>query len=108
MIGLTSQQKRLLDFLRGRIASSGICPSYEEMAEHLGLASKSGINRLIVALERRKMLRRVPGSYRSIEVLGASDPIDAAREALARIGARPTMDNIARVATALTEARNAA
>lgn len=66
---MTSQQKKLYDFIRGEIAKSGICPSYEGMATHMGLASKSGIHRLILCLERQKKIRRDPGRARCIEIV---------------------------------------
>src|SRR3546814_3917279 len=55
---LTAKQHELLHFIQQRLDASGISPSFEEMKEALGLKSKSGIHRLISALEERGFLRR--------------------------------------------------
>jgi repressor LexA len=68
MMGLTAQQSRLLGFMQEQ-ASSGIAPTYAEMAEHMGLASKSGICRIIYALEERGAIRRLSNRARAIEVV---------------------------------------
>src|SRR3546814_9003445 len=57
---LTAKQHELLHFIQQRLDASGISPSFEEMKEALGLKSKSGIHRLISALEERGFLRRLP------------------------------------------------
>ena len=66
---LTQKQKALLLLIDGRIKEGGVPPSYDEMKEALGLASKSGIHRLITALEERGFIRRLPNKARAIEVL---------------------------------------
>jgi len=66
---LTAKQHELLHFIQERLDSSGISPSFEEMKEALGLKSKSGIHRLISALEERGFLRRLPNRARALEVL---------------------------------------
>ncbi len=66
---LTQKQFELLTFLEKKIGSSGIAPSFEEMKIALGLKSKSGIHRLICALEERGFLRKLPHRARSIEIL---------------------------------------
>ena len=66
---LTKKQKNLLVFINKRIRSSGISPSYEEMKNSLNLKSKSGIHRLISALEERGFIRRLPHKARALEVL---------------------------------------
>ena len=66
---LTQKQFELLTFLEKKIGSSGIAPSFEEMKIALGLRSKSGIHRLICALEERGFLRKLPHRARSIEIL---------------------------------------
>ena len=53
---LTKKQKNLLLFINKKLRSTGVSPSYEEMKESLSLKSKSGIHRLISALEKRKIL----------------------------------------------------
>lgn len=66
---LTAKQHELLHFIQQRLDTSGISPSFEEMKEALGLKSKSGIHRLISALEERGFLRRLPNRARALEVL---------------------------------------
>lgn len=66
---LTSKQHELLCFIQERLDASGVSPSFEEMKEALGLKSKSGIHRLISALEERGFLRRLPNRARALEVL---------------------------------------
>ena len=66
---LTKKQKNLLLFINKRLRSSGVSPSYEEMKLSLNLKSKSGIHRLISALEERGFIRRLPHKARALEVL---------------------------------------
>ena len=66
---LTKKQKNLLVFINKKIRNSGISPSYEEMKNSLNLKSKSGIHRLISALEERGFIRRLPHKARALEVL---------------------------------------
>ena len=66
---LTQKQFELLTFLEMKIGTSGIAPSFEEMKIALGLRSKSGIHRLICALEERGFLKKLPHRARSIEIL---------------------------------------
>ena len=66
---LTKKQKNLLVFINKKIRSSGISPSYDEMKNSLNLKSKSGIHRLISALEERGFIRRLPHKARALEVL---------------------------------------
>ena len=70
---LTSKQKELLIFIHERIKDDGVSPSFDEMKEALNLASKSGIHRLIVALEERGFIRRLPNRARALEVLKLPD-----------------------------------
>ena len=56
---LTKKQKNLLLFINKKLRSSGVSPSYEEMKESLNLKSKSGIHRLISALEERGFIKRL-------------------------------------------------
>lgn len=65
---LTAKQQELLIFIQQRLDAGGISPSFEEMKEALGLKSKSGIHRLISALEERGFLRRLPNRARALEV----------------------------------------
>jgi len=70
---LTSKQKELLLYIHERIKETGVSPSFDEMKEALDLASKSGIHRLITALEERGFLRRLPHRARALEVLKLPD-----------------------------------
>ena len=66
---LTKKQKILLMFINKKLRSSGVSPSYEEMKHSLNLKSKSGIHRLITALEERGFIRRLPHKARALEVI---------------------------------------
>lgn len=66
---LTKKQKDLLLLIDTRIKAVGIPPSYDEMKDALGLASKSGIHRLITALEERGFVRRLPNKARALEII---------------------------------------
>ena len=66
---LTKKQKNLLLFINKKLRSSGVSPSYEEMKVSLNLKSKSGIHRLISALEERGFIRRLAHKARALEVV---------------------------------------
>ena len=66
---LTKKQKNLLLFINKKLRSTGISPSYEEMKNSLNLKSKSGIHRLISALEERGFIRRLAHKARALEVI---------------------------------------
>ncbi|TWE26666.1 LexA DNA binding domain-containing protein [Zymomonas mobilis] len=66
---LTRKQHDLLLFIHNRLSVSGISPSFEEMKLALDLKSKSGIHRLIKALEERGFIRRLPNRARALEVI---------------------------------------
>lgn len=66
---LTAKQLELLRFIGERLDRDGVPPSFDEMKDALGLASKSGIHRLITALEERGYIRRLPNRARALEVL---------------------------------------
>lgn len=70
---LTRKQHELLTFIQVRLEESGISPSFEEMKEALDLKSKSGVHRLISALEERGFIRRLPNRARALEVLRQPD-----------------------------------
>lgn len=74
---LTRKQHELLTFIQTRLEESGISPSFEEMKEALDLKSKSGVHRLISALEERGFIRRLPNRARALEVIRDSDAIAA-------------------------------
>ena len=66
---LTRKQHDLLTFINSRLNESGVSPSFEEMKEALALKSKSGVHRLINALEERAFIRRLPNRARALEIL---------------------------------------
>lgn len=72
---LTRKQHELLLFIHERLKETGIPPSFDEMKDALDLASKSGIHRLITALEERGFIRRLPNRARALEVLRLPDSI---------------------------------
>lgn len=66
---LTRKQHELVCFINDRLNETGVSPSFEEMKEALDLKSKSGVHRLISALEERQFIRRLPNRARALEVL---------------------------------------
>ena len=70
---LTVKQHELLLFINKRLNDSGVSPSFDEMREALDLKSKSGVHRLISALEERGFIRRLPNRARALEVLKLPD-----------------------------------
>ena len=115
---LTRKQHELIRFIQTRLEETGVSPSFEEMKEALDLKSKSGVHRLISALEERGFIRRLPNRARALEVLrqpedvnnrpaprpaaapmaggaaNANDPLAALRSAAARPAAAPANDVI--------------
>ena len=86
---LTQKQHQLLLFIHDRLSDTGVSPSFEEMKDALDLKSKSGVHRLISALEERAFIRRLPNRARALEVLRMPErPV--ARKAAAAKAARPT------------------
>ena len=65
---ITEQQKKCLDLIKAQIDELGYPPSFEELKDRLGLKSKSGIHRILSALEERGYIKRLPGRARAIEV----------------------------------------
>jgi len=99
---LTAKQHELLIFIQNRLEETGISPSFEEMKDALDLRSKSGVHRLISALEERGFLRRLPNRARALEVLKQPEDVATkesraavARDAVAKITAPPRMSPIA-------------
>ncbi|MBR0551389.1 transcriptional repressor LexA [Stakelama marina] len=80
---LTRKQHELICFISDRLNETGISPSFEEMKEALDLKSKSGVHRLISALEERGFLRRLPNRARALEVLRLPERPSAHRPAAA-------------------------
>ena len=70
---LTRKQHELLCFIHDRLGETGVSPSFEEMKDALDLKSKSGVHRLISALEERGFIRRLPNRARALEVLRMPD-----------------------------------
>ena len=81
---LTRKQLDLLNFIAKRVQQDGVSPSFDEMKDALDLRSKSGIHRLITALEERGFIRRLPHRARAIEILRVPESGDAS-------GFRPTV-----------------
>ena len=90
---LTAKQHELIRFIQQRLGETGISPSFEEMKEALDLKSKSGVHRLISALEERGFIRRLPNRARALEVIklpedavtapaAAKAPVTAANDAV--------------------------
>lgn len=75
---LTKKQHELLIFINDRINKSGVSPSFDEMKDALDLRSKSGIHRLITALEERGFIRRLPNRARALEILRLPDDMATA------------------------------
>ena len=102
---LTKKQHELLMFIHERIKETGVSPSFDEMKEALDLASKSGIHRLITALEERGFIRRLAHRARALEVLKLPDQATAgAPRGVA--GFRPDVIQGGRVAATSVEAAN--
>jgi repressor LexA len=78
---LTRKQHELLTFIDGRIRAEGVSPSFEEMKEAVNLSSKSGIHRLLSALQERGFVRRLPNRARALEVVKMPDMPAPARTA---------------------------
>ena len=86
---LTAKQHELLTFIHDRLGRTGVSPSFDEMREALDLKSKSGVHRLISALEERKFIRRLPNRARALDIIKmpetvapASGSVTALRPAL--------------------------
>ena len=89
---LTRKQLELLLFINERLKESGIPPSFDEMKDALDLRSKSGIHRLITALEERGFIRRLPNRARALEVIRLPDAVNPSFAAIRqRGGFRPSV-----------------
>lgn len=89
---LTRKQHELIRFIQVRLEETGVSPSFEEMKEALDLKSKSGVHRLISALEERGFIRRLPNRARALEVLRQPDDVTT------KAPARPANSNSAAAA----------
>jgi repressor LexA len=88
---LTRKQHELLMFIHERIKETGVSPSFDEMKDALGLASKSGIHRLITALEERGFLRRLAHRARALEVVKLPQQATAAAPPKGRAPFKPQL-----------------
>src|ERR1700752_3414270 len=88
---LTRKQYELLRFIHERLQETGVPPSYDEMKEALDLRSKSGIHRLITALEERGFIRRLPHRARALEVQKLPDSVTPSAPPRGRGGFRPAV-----------------
>ena len=86
---LTAKQRELLLFIDARLKESGISPSFDEMREALDLKSKSGVHRLISALEERGFIRRLPNRARALDVVKLPEMRPSATVTPIRAGAAP-------------------
>ena len=75
---LTRKQVQLLEFIQKRMTTEGVPPSFDEMKDALDLRSKSGIHRLITALEERGFIRRLPHRARALEIIRLPENMAAA------------------------------
>jgi repressor LexA len=92
---LTAKQRELLMFIQQRLGEAGISPSFDEMREALDLKSKSGVHRLISALEERGFIRRLPNRARALEVVKMPETRPAASVTQLRpAAAAPANDTI--------------
>jgi repressor LexA len=88
---LTQKQKELLLFIHARLQEQGVPPSFDEMKEALELRSKSGIHRLITALEERGFIRRLPHRARALEVIKLPENASEVGQPLRRSGFTPSV-----------------
>jgi repressor LexA len=92
---LTAKQRELLLFIDARLKEGGISPSFDEMREALDLKSKSGVHRLISALEERGFIRRLPNRARALEVVKLPETKPAATVTPIRpVAAAPANDTM--------------
>ena len=80
---LTRKQHELIRFIQVRLEETGVSPSFEEMKEALDLKSKSGVHRLISALEERGFIRRLPNRARALEVIRQPEDVSTRTPVLA-------------------------
>ena len=91
---LTAKQRELLLFIDNRLKENGISPSFDEMREALDLKSKSGVHRLISALEERGFIRRLPNRARALEVLKHPEVKSATVVPLRPVAPAPANDSL--------------
>ena len=86
---LTRKQHELLIYINARLSEDGVSPSFEEMKDALDLKSKSGVHRLISALEERGFIRRLPNRARALEILRMPETKPAGTVATGATAATP-------------------
>ncbi|MEM8725619.1 MAG: transcriptional repressor LexA [Pseudomonadota bacterium] len=101
---LTAKQHELIRFIQQRLEETGISPSFEEMKDALDLKSKSGVHRLISALEERGFIRRLPNRARALEVIKM--PEDATPTPRATLAANDAVASAASVMQSAPEPAN--
>ncbi len=104
---LTRKQNELLRFIHERLQEEGVPPSFEEMKDALDLRSKSGIHRLIMALEERGFIRRLPNRARAIEVLRLPESATVAPSRPQKFSPSVINGNLGRLRTPPQAAREA-
>ena len=92
---LTAKQHELIRFIQQRLEETGVSPSFEEMKEALDLKSKSGVHRLISALEERGFIRRLPNRARALEVIRQPEDATPAPRPALRLAADNTPPAVA-------------
>ncbi|NBC36124.1 transcriptional repressor LexA [Novosphingobium sp. FSY-8] len=103
---LTRKQHELIRFIQARLEDTGVSPSFEEMKEALDLKSKSGVHRLISALEERGFIRRLPNRARALEILRQPEDVTggarpaATVETAAKPVTKPVVDTTRKVVPA--------
>lgn len=101
---LTKKQRDLLVFIHKRVQRDGVSPSFDEMKDALDLRSKSGIHRLITALEERGFIRRLPHRARAIEVLRLPEDVEGGAPAPRAAATAPEDEALAAVAPGVMSA----
>ncbi len=103
---LTRKQHELICFIADRLAETGVSPSFEEMKEALDLKSKSGVHRLISALEEREFIRRLPNRARALEVLRMPERGEPAKKPAKSVASAPAPASVSRDSTNLPAPAN--
>ncbi len=91
---LTKKQHELISFIQQRLEDTGISPSFEEMKDALDLKSKSGVHRLVSALEERGFIRRLPNRARALEVLKLPEAIMKSSANAGNVSGSASISNI--------------
>ena len=103
---LTRKQHELLMFIQQRLSDAGVPPSFDEMKDALGLKSKSGIHRLITALEERGFIHRLPNRARALEVIKLPESAAATPSAATIMGSTPLSATMGRTTPIASQVAN--